>query len=151
MGETNLLIWADGTADTECYYSERHECWVFVDFLNHGETTLVGEPWVEVTLDQTADLEQASEDGLDLADRGLNQAAVACDLEGRGLWVVRCSDLPDLLLTYGDLLTVTRVGEDDGRVLTGDEAQAWVETVRQDMRNAPEVYGVPTEDGKPAA
>jgi hypothetical protein len=139
----NILVWADGTADSEAYYSERHERWVFVDFLNYGNTQILDGPWVEVTLDQTADLDQASEDGFDLADRGLNQASVACDLEGRGLWVVEGGDLPPLLLTYGRVLTVTRVGQDDGRVLAGDEAEAWVEEFRRDMRNAPDVYGKP--------
>ena len=43
--------------------------------------------------------------GEDVADNGLNQCCLACDLEG-GEWVVDADDLPELRRTYGDVLTV---------------------------------------------
>lgn len=43
--------------------------------------------------------------GDDVADNGLNQCCLACDLEA-GEWVVDADDLPELRQTYGDVLTI---------------------------------------------
>ena len=44
--------------------------------------------------------------GEDVADNGLNQCCLACDLEA-GEWVVNAdNDLPDLRQTYGEVLEV---------------------------------------------
>lgn len=43
--------------------------------------------------------------GEDVADAGLNQCCLACDLEA-GEWVVDADDLPELRQTYGDTMEV---------------------------------------------
>jgi hypothetical protein len=110
-----LRIWADGTANSECYYSARNKKWVFVDFLNHGDTKLV-ETWVELELyNEDAD-----------PDNGLNQATIACDLEDRwGLYVVDADSL-EALAGYGTALRVRTVGTCWGDVLDGLAAEEWL-------------------------
>lgn len=73
--------------------------------------TLDGAPEVsrhdelaEVRLD--CDPEQANEPD---ADCGLNQACVACDLEGDGYWLVDALCLDELREVYGERLTATPV------------------------------------------
>lgn len=43
--------------------------------------------------------------GEDVADAGLNQCCLACDLEA-GEWVVDADDLPELRQTYGGIMDV---------------------------------------------
>lgn len=72
-------------------------CWVVYDLENrrclgrHDRLAVV-----TVTQQQAGD---------DVADAGLNQCCLACDLEA-GEWVVDAGDLPELRQTYGDVLTV---------------------------------------------
>lgn len=135
MTSSEIHVWADGTANSEAYWSERNRRWVFVDFLNHGETTLV-EAWVEVSLDLDAepnfeigkcvgpDGGEYDERG-DLSAYGLDQATIACDLEGDGRWVVSLEDYCELAERYGDCLCPEVVGTHDGLVLAsnGDVAE----------------------------
>lgn len=114
---TEILVWADGTADTEAYWSERRKLWCFIDWLNHGDT-FVAESWVEVTLNPAGlPGDFRALDGLGPEECGLNQRSIACDLEAPGgRWVVDAADFTELQDVYGDALVITRRGTNQGEV-----------------------------------
>jgi hypothetical protein len=110
-----VQVWADGTAYSEAYWSEKKSRWVFTEF--DSRTCEFLEEWVEL-------VDQGSLD----ADEGLNQATVAWNLEGvRNYWVVRPEDVTELLEGYEGALAIHRVGTAEGKVLEGDAADAWWE------------------------
>lgn len=79
-----LLTWVD-------------RCWVVYD-LENRQCLGRHDRLAVVTVTQ----QQAGED---VADNGLNQCCLACDLEA-GEWVVDAENLPELRQTYGDILEV---------------------------------------------
>jgi hypothetical protein len=112
-----ILVWADGTADSEAYFSERHQQWVFTSFIDDGigRSNRVLPEWVEVR-GPVRD-EQAEQ---------LNQDCFACDLEvSEGCWVLAPGCLPDILELDPEHLHITRAGTAHGQILSGEEALAW--------------------------
>jgi len=121
-----ILVWADGYANSEAYWSERNSKWVFVDFLNHGEETSLVQSWVEVGLDESEVDPALIPQGSSAADCGLNQATIACDLDGDGSWVIDSEDFAALQETYGDALYVKCVGTDNGEILVDEAAASYL-------------------------
>lgn len=129
MAKIDLLVWADGTAHAECYFSESLDRWIFVDPVDMVVSTT--DEWIEVTLY----LEKYTTRLYNWADDGLNQYCIACDLEAPGgIWVVTSDDYPELVRTYGEALLVVRFGLADGKVISGDEAVHMAETVLHEGR-----------------
>jgi hypothetical protein len=107
-----VLIWADGTNNSEAYFSERNQRWVFTSF--DDEDHHVVEKWIEV-----------GSPGHWSYGARWTRVCLACDLETPGgRWVLTPGWL-ETNLQDGGTLEVLRAGTADGQVLVGVAARDW--------------------------
>jgi hypothetical protein len=109
-----ILTWSDEALHWEAYWSQDKQLWMFTgDILRQDNLRQVAE-WLEF---EGAEPFWLIEEGLCLAD-----IAAACHQKKR--WVISRLDM-SWFTPYEDNMTLTRVGTNEGKVLSGQQAIDW--------------------------